>query len=150
TFTFALSPTGASYPDTVTFSMKGLPAGANATTSATSVSSTAGPQTITLTIKAPTNSSAYNIPQGPGRRNAPLVFAVLLPLLGISGLRRRWRGFRGAIRLMVLLTAGILVTWSVSGCGGNVSGVLGRSYSISVTAASGSVQHTAFVDVTVK
>jgi sugar lactone lactonase YvrE len=150
TFTFALSPTGASYPDTVTFSMKGLPAGANATTSATSVSSTAGPQTITLTIKAPTSSSADNVPQGPGRRNAPLVFAVLLPLLGISGLRRRRWGFRGAIRLMVLLTAGILVTWSVSGCGGNVSGVLGRSYSISVTAASGSVQHTAFVDVTVK
>lgn len=148
TFNFALAPSSTNYPGTVTFSMEGVPAGAISTLSATSVSSSAGPQTISLTITSSSNSASVH-PLRSNRRYAPLAFALLLPLLGLRRIRLRRRKLFHAFRLMILLAAGALTIWPLFGCGA-VSGVLGNSYSVAVTAISGPMQHTAFVNVTVK
>lgn len=149
TFSFALAPTYTNYPGTVTFSVEGLPAGATDSLSAKSVSRTAGSQTITLTIRSASGTASIS-PPGSGRRYAPFALALLLPFLGLGKLRSRRRKVLGAIRLLVLVTAGMLTISSLSGCGGAVSGSLGSSYSVAVTATSGNLQHTAFVSVTVK
>ena len=148
TFNFALAPTNSSYPGTVTFSVAGLPAGATGTLSATSVSSNAGPQTITLSVKASSSNSAFVRRKPFYRRFSPLVLAFLLPLLGLRTIRLGRRKLLSVVGLMILLVAGTLAILPLSGCGA-ASGVLGRSYSVSVMASSGTVQHTAFVNVTV-
>jgi streptogramin lyase len=148
TFNFALAPTSADYPGTVSFSVEGAPAGAISVMSATSVPSDSGPQTVTLTIRSSSSNSASVRPLRSGRHYAPVGFAILLPFLGLLRLRLR-RKFLSGLGLMVLLAAGTLTTWPLCGCGGAVSGVLGQSYSVAVTAKSGTEQHTAFVSVTV-
>ena len=148
TFNFALAPDAASYPGTVTFSLDGLPSGANGSISVTSVPSTGGPQTITLAITVGSGNSASIAPPNMGRGLGPLALALLLPFLGLSGLGRRNRKLFNASRVTVLLAAGALTILPLSGCG-SVSGVLGHSYSVAVAAKAGTVQHTAFVNITI-
>src|SRR6185437_9013206 len=121
--------------------VQGLPAGATGTLSATSVSSNAGPQTITLTVKASSSTSASVREAPSNRRFAPLALALLLPLLGLRRLRLGRRKLLNCFGLILLLVAGTLAMLPLSGCGGSVSGVLGRSYSVAVMASSGTVQH---------
>ncbi len=148
-FNFALAPTSTNYPDIVTFSVHGLPASATGSLSVTSVPSTAGPQTITLTVKSLSGSASNNTSQNPGRHFNPLALALLLPFLGLPGLRLKRRKLLRGLRLLALVAAACLASWSLSGCG-SVSGILGHGYSVAVTATSGTVQHTAFVDLSVK
>lgn len=149
TFSFALAPTNGNYPGTVTFSVGGLPAGASSSISPTSISSTAGPQTVTFTIQASTGSALGSAPKDPGNHDSPLALVLLLPFLGFSGLRLRRRNLHRGLRLLIMLVVGCMASWSLSGCS-SASGILGHSYSIAVTATSGAAQHTAFVNLDVK
>jgi sugar lactone lactonase YvrE len=149
TFSFSLAPSSTQYPGPVTFSIQGLPPGASSTISPASVSSGAGPQTITVTIHSPTGISASISPTHSDRHYAPFAFALFLPLLGLRKLRLKNRKAFRALVLIMLLGAGSLSLLPISGCGA-VSGILGESYSLSVTASSDTLQHTAFVTVTVK
>lgn len=148
-FNFALAPSYANYPATVTFSVNGLPPGASSSFSATSVPSNAGPQTIALSITVSSGNSASAQRLNSNRRYSPLAFAMLLPLLGLRRFRFRRKKLLNAMRLIIFLAAGALTTSAFSGCA-SVSGVLGSSYSVAVTATSDTMQQTAFVNVIVK
>ena len=150
TFNFKLDPNGGNYPGMVSFSVDGLPPGASYTVSPTSVPSTAGSQTITVTIRSSSGISASVAPPRSGRRHTPFLLALLLPFLGLRRLRIKSRNLSSALVLMVLLAAGALTIFPVSGCTAELSGILGQSYSVAVTATSGTEQHTAFVNMTVK
>jgi CSLREA domain-containing protein len=146
TYNFAIAPTETIYPGPVTFAVGGLPTGATYTLSTTSLSATAGPQSISLTVKAPSTLARNEVP---GRRSpSPMFFAMFLPLVAGLGFRRR---IPRALTLALFAVAGVLGMSALSGCG---SGSNSQYYVVQVTATSGPsndlVQQVAYVSLTVE
>jgi len=136
-YTYALAPLGGQYPGSnVTYTVTGLPPGATYTLTPTSgtVSQTAGSQTLTLTIL-----TAQAVAMNRLRETAPWTLALLLPLF----LRRKHRRRLAQSLLLLLLLAGAAFT--VTGCAAP-NGFFGQpiaNYTITVTATSGSITHSA-------
>jgi hypothetical protein len=76
---------------------------------------------------------------------SPLL-GILLPLFGIRLSRRTHK--RPSLYLTALLSLGIVLT--ISGCGGGFFNLAPRTYPITVTATSGSLQHSTTVNLTVE
>ena len=144
TFQFTIAPQGA-FGNTITFSVSGLPPGSTARFDPASLTPSTTSQTVVLTIQ--TAQSAVSSRPAPGMTKAPLLFCLLLPLLGI------WRVRRFRRRFFVLLTAvaSLGISIAISGCvSGGFFSVASHTYSITVTATSGSIQHSTIVDLTVQ
>lgn len=147
-YSFTVTPANGTYPANVNFTATGLPPGATATFSPASIAANAGAQTVVVSIQTAAVSAFSH-----GKGAAPIVLALLL--LPISGWRRaRLAGRRSKqiLRLLlflVLMTAGMA---GMTGCGtGN--GYLGQgnqSYTVTLTATSGAVQHSATVTLNVE
>ena len=137
-FTFQVTPTFGSYPAPVTFSVSGLPPNTTATFSPTSIPVNGGPVTVTLTIQT-AGLSARNAIE---RHGSVLTFALLL--LPIS-LARKFRKARPNLNrlftLALLLLLGAAAGAGLTGCGSTNNNQL-KSYTLSVTASSGTAQHT--------
>jgi hypothetical protein len=135
-YTYALVPLGGQYPGSnVTYTVTGLPTGATYTLTPTSgsVTRTAGPQALTLTI-----TTAHALAMNHLRQTVPWTLALLLPFFLRRKLRRRL-----AQSLMLLLMAGAAFT--LTGCAAP-NGFFGQpiaNYSITVTATSGNITHSA-------
>jgi hypothetical protein len=136
-YTYALAPLGGQYPGAnVTYTVTGLPPGATYTLTPTSgsVTQTAGPKTLTLTI-----TTAQALAMNRLRQTAPWSLALLLPLF----LRRKLR--RSLAQSLVLLFLLGAAAFTVTGCA-DPNGFFGQpvaNYSITVTATSGGVTHSA-------
>jgi hypothetical protein len=144
TFQFTIAPQGA-FGNTITFSVSGLPPGSTARFDPASLTPSTTSQTVVLTIQ--TAQSAVSSRPAPGMTKAPLLFCLLLPLLGI------WRVRRFRRRFFVLLTAvaSLGISIAISGCvSGGFFSVASHTYPITVTATSGSIQHSTIVDLTVQ
>jgi hypothetical protein len=142
TFSFSLAPVGGAYPGAVSFTATGLPAGATATFSPASIAANGGAQTVTLTVKT---SAQAKVDMPVSHRGSLIVFALLfLPLAGTRRMRRvaRKLGRGMGVALLLLLSLGAVA--GLSGCGGDSSPTTPtpKSYTIAVTATSGSAQHT--------
>jgi hypothetical protein len=136
-YTYALAPLGGKYPGAnVTYTVTGLPPGAtySLTPNSGSVTQSAGSQTLTLTI-----TTAQAVAMNHVRETAPWTLALLLPFFLRRKLRRKL-----AQPLMLLLLLGA-VAFTVTGCAAP-NGFFGQpitNYTITVTATSGSVTHSA-------
>jgi hypothetical protein len=149
-FTFKLAPLGGTYPGDVTFSVAGLPPGANYTITPATVGQAAGPQAETLRIQTAglvAGADPNDNPSG-GPALPPLFLSIALVPLSLIRLRRQ-RKVPGARFLVLLLitVATLVVCVGLSGCGsGNgFFGVAPKNYTITVTASSSSIQHAASV-----
>jgi hypothetical protein len=137
TYTYALAPVGGQYPGAVvTYTPTGLPPGATYTlTPATgTVTATGGPQTLTLIVNTP-----QAVAMERARQSAPWTVALLLPLFAM---RRKRRRLAQAMTMLMLLAVG---AFAVTGCA-NPHGFFGepaQNYTITVTATSGSITHSA-------
>ena len=147
TFQIAVKPLYGTYPGPVTFTSVGAPSTAAVTFSPSTIEANGGSTTVTLTIK--TSGSANLAPADTGSKRSPLAWAlVLIPLLGLSRLRRQGRRLSRLATLLLLLgctLAGAMVT----GCGGSVN-LIEHDYSVVVTATSGNVIHNIPVTLDVK
>ena len=147
TYQIAVKPLYGSYPGPVTFTSVGAPSTSTVTFSPATVAANGGSTTVTLTIK--TNASANLAPGDTGSKRSPLAWALLLiPLLGLSRLRRQGRRLSRLATLLLLLGC-TLVGAMVTGCGGSVN-LIEHDYSIVVTATSGNVIHNVPVTLDVK
>ena len=141
-FTFALAPTSGEYPGPVTFAVTGLPAGATATFTPTSVAYGGGAQTVTMAVAVP--AATASLRHGLGSHKAPLMLALLLPPI-FGSLRKR--------KLWTALLAGTLLAMMVlAGCGDSKKIT---PYAITVTATAtpntnGVVQHSTNVTLDVR
>jgi len=147
TYTLQIAPTGGAYPDNVTFTASGVPAGASFNFSPALVPANNGPATVNFTVQttaARASNSHVNL-GGPQNRFTPVTLGLLLlPLVGMRKVRKGLR--KTALPLCALLLWG---TMSLIGCGGSVQGQ-GQSYNITVTATSGTLQHSTTVTLQVK
>jgi hypothetical protein len=154
TFTFMVSPVSpaTTFPAAITLTVSGLPKGATATFSPTSIASGAGSTTVTLTVITPITTLSHNQSPVQGAR-WPLV-AVALLLLPLAGrFRRTGRRLSRMLSLMLLVAAGLTAAGALNGCGGVSTGYFGQApatSSITVTGTSGSLNHTASVSLTVE
>jgi len=140
-YNLAIAPTYASYPGTVNFSVTGLPQNATVSFSPASLAADAGKQTVTMAV----NTAGVLAESRPTslRRNAVAVMAfLLLPLFGAGRLRREGRRLANLICVLIALLAATALT----GCGVNTKMVT-QTFTLTVTATSGTVQHTSTVSL---
>jgi CSLREA domain-containing protein len=146
-YNFALAPLYGSYAGPVSFSVTGLPAGAVASFTPSSVAANGGPMPVVMTVQTAT-AIAHNDKNG----NSPLGRGIVLALLLLPfGMKRKLREkLRGRMLLLVLLMAGLTAT--LTGCGSSSGFTLQSpgTYTLTVTAIGGTLQHSQTVTLIVQ
>lgn len=150
-YTFSISPESVNYAGPVTFSVGGLPPGATASFTPSTIPASGGAQTVTMTIQTPAATAHNRTPTSPlgGGKVPAMLSLLLLPLVVNNKLRRRL----GTQLLMLVLFMGALVGLAaITGCGSGVgfSQEEPQTYTLTVTATSGSLQQTNTVRLTVQ
>jgi hypothetical protein len=144
-----VTPLSGMYPGQVNFSISGLPSGATGTFSPASIAANGGAETVSLTIQT-ASASANNAISPLGLKLAPIALGLLLlPFTKARRLRTSGRTLRRMLCLALLLTGGAISPGVLSGCGSS-NGFLGqtpKNYTVTVTATSGTVQHTTSVNL---
>jgi hypothetical protein len=146
TYTLVVTPVYGAYNQPITFTVSGLPAGATASFSSTTV--TPGSQTtqVTLTIVDAPLASALN--PGPRARTAAILLSLVLPILGLGSRQRRVRRLFARLALAVLFAGAAA---ELSGCG--ASGFFNQppqTSTVTITGASGSEQQSVTLTLTVE
>jgi hypothetical protein len=148
TYQVVVAPLYGTYPGPVAFTITGLPLGATATFSPSSIPANGGQQTVTVSIQTAGTSAALQQAPLSGRFRVPLALAfLLLPLIGARRLRRHGKNFNRLWCALLLLLG--MAAVGLSGCGGHTNSPAPTTYTLTITAASGSVQHTTAVTLTV-
>jgi hypothetical protein len=146
-FTYNLAPTSGSsiYPGAVSLAVSGCPTGSTCTLSPTSFAANAGAQTVTLAVQTAAVTARSR------ESHTPWSLALLLlPLAGARRLRRSSQRLQKLLLVAVFLFAGAALV-GLTGCGGGaITPPQSQNYSITVTAASGAVQHTSTVNLDVQ
>jgi hypothetical protein len=152
-YTLTVTPQNNSFTNPVSFSAAGLPSKTSFVFTPTSVTPGASPATSTLAIS--TTAGDPFLAHNSEKSHAPL-YALLLPFMGIvlSGFRQRRskKGIAGWMVLVILLTCSVI---GLPGCAGPSKnfqnlGTPPGTYMITVTASSGTVQHSAPVTLIVQ
>jgi CSLREA domain-containing protein len=136
TYSFALAPLNGSYPGPVSFSVTGLPTGATASFTPGSVAVSGGATPVVMTVQA-ASATAQNKSNSPFGRGIVLAL-LLLPFVAKRSVREK---MKSRMLLLVLLMAGVTAT--LTGCG-STNGFLLQSpqtYTLTVTASSGTLEH---------
>ena len=149
-YSFQIAPASGVYPASVTFAATGLPAGATATFSPATIPASGGAQTVTVSIQTAAATAATSFPgQALGTISLGL---ILLPFAGARRLRQSGKRLALFGCLVLLLAAGTVTTAGLTGCGAS-NGFFGeaqRTYTVILTATSGTVQHTTTVTLDVQ
>jgi sugar lactone lactonase YvrE len=142
-YSFTLTPTAGIFTDAVSFSVSGLPAGATASFSPATIAAGSAATSVTMTVQT-AKTTARNEQQSTARKYAPLAFALLLlPLAGARRIRKQARSW-----MVLLFFVGALAA-TLGGCGGYYTQGA-KSYTVTITATSGSLSHTSTVTLTVE
>jgi hypothetical protein len=156
TVNVTVTPTlGTAFPSAVTLSASGLPAGSTASFSPQSLAAGSNSDSATLTIVL-AKQIVSNAPVNRFGARIALAFASGLLLLPFVK-RKRWPNRGDGAKLagiVLLLIAGICATLSLTACGGGGgSGYFGqqaKNFTVNVTAAAGTLSHTASATFTVE
>jgi CSLREA domain-containing protein len=162
TYSIALAPANGVYPGPVTFAVTGLPIGAIATFSPSTLAANAGAQTVTLKVQT-AGTSASNVWPNSCPRSRGMTFEtagvslamLLLPLALPRRLKRTRTTLARHVMIFLFLLGGVAGMAGLSGCGGSsFSSSTGQSppqgYNLVVTVTSGAVQHNFDLTLTVE
>ena len=146
TYNFALAPLSGSYPGAVSFSVTGLPTGATASFTPGSVAVGGGATPVVMAVQTASAIARNHNGNNPFGRGIVLVF-LILPFVAKRSVREK---MKGRMLLLVLLMAGVAAT--LTGCG-STNGFMLQSpgtYTLTVTASSGTLQHSQTVTLIVQ
>jgi hypothetical protein len=145
TYNFALAPLSGNYPGAVSFSVTGLPTGATASFTPSSVAVGAGATPVVMTVQT-ASATAQNKSNSPFGRGIVLAF-LLLPFVAKRSVREK---LKGRMLLLVLLMAGVTAT--LTGCGSTNGFMLQspQTYTLTVTVTSGTFAHSQAVTLIVQ
>jgi hypothetical protein len=152
-FTLTITPVGATtFPVITTLVATGLPSGATATFSPSSILAGSLATTVTMTIHVP-QIAAKNNPaaSNPALRLAP--FSLALLLLPFAGrLRKTGKRLGRAMSVFLMLIAGMAAVAGLSGCGNTIGffGQAPQSHQVTVTATMGTLSHSTNVTLYVQ
>jgi uncharacterized membrane protein len=135
-------------PAAITFSVSGLPAGATYTLTPTSLASGVASSTVTLNIQTALTTAAAK-PGASGTIASLSLALLLLPFVG--KLRKAGKRFGRMLSILLLLGAGLAAMAGLNGCGsGGFLSQAQKSYTVTVTATSGTLSHSTSVTLTVE
>ncbi len=146
TYSLSVSPVGGSFSNSVSFACHGAPAFATCTVTPQSINSGSPASVVTVTVQTAGTTAAVKMPSG--KRSSFLASWIFGPvgifgviLLGANGRRKPQACIATALIVMLLLLTGCS-----GGAGGQKTPVVSNStppgtYSLSLTAVSGTVQH---------
>jgi hypothetical protein len=142
-YSFALIPASGSFSNAVTFSVSGLPTGATATFSPSTIAAGSGATNVTLTLQT-ANTTAQLEQKNRVGKAAPLALALLfLPLWGMRRRTRQWFA-------LLIVFGGLAASTALTACGGSFFSQAAQSYSVTVNVTSGSVTHSSVVTLNVE
>jgi hypothetical protein len=149
TYNVQVAPLNVLYPGTVTFSVSGLPAGATATFTPSTVAANGGTVPVTMTVQTASQLSLNKL-----KGSAELPIALALLVLPFAAFKRR-KSLSAAGRYLLLafiVLAGAAATTGLTGCGtGNgFFGQAPQNYNLTITATSGTIQHSVSVTLNVQ
>ena len=150
-FQLVISPVApaATFPSAVNLAVTGLPPGAIATLTPSTLPAGSGTTTVALAITTSTNLIGFR--DNPFVRGMPFALALLL-LPFARRMRCTARRFRRAISLLLLIAVGAIVAAGISGCSA-ASGFFAQApkvYSITATGTSGTLSHSTTVTLTIE
>jgi hypothetical protein len=149
-YTLAVStPSGDPFPQAITFAVTGLPSGATATFSPSTVAAGFSATNVTMTVTVSNSAAIHSRPFPFGTGVLPLALGLILLPFGRMQRKSSQRFFR-----LVCITIGSTALFGVLACssgggGGSKSTPTPQSYSLTVTAASGSLSHSTTLNLTV-
>jgi sugar lactone lactonase YvrE len=151
-YPLVIGPTsGTTFPAAVSFTVTGLPTGATATITPSTLPASAGVTNVTLTIQVPVQTASLHRNDLFALALSPLALGLLL--LPFGGMIRRAAGKRAQpVCLLLLVFAGTLLL-ALAGCGTTSSGYFGQkqqSYTLTFTATSGTLSHSTLLTLTVQ
>ena len=137
TYSFGVSPLYGTYASSLSFTVMGLPTGATASFTPSTVAANSGATTVVLSVQTAAATAQNHSPFNHSR--GIVVALLLLPFVSKRSVREK---LKGRLLLMVLLMAGM--TAAMSGCGSSGGFTLQspQTYTLTVTATGGSVQHS--------
>jgi hypothetical protein len=143
-FPLMMTPVGGpTMPAAVSLTVTGLPLGATAVFSPSSVAANAGTSNVTLQVSLPSQAALLPLHRPFGGSPFPVALAlVLLPFA--AKLRKAASRFN---KLLVLALVGATLAVGMTGCGATFKS---QSYSLTITATSGSLSHSTAVQLTVQ
>ena len=155
TFTYKIAPTGGAYPGAVSFTVSGLPSGVGYSLAQSTLAANAGTRTVTMTI-----TTAGLLASSERPKQSPWPPRVRTALKGrrtsaaghfARGATAQEGAGRGML-LMLLVAAGCAAAIGVSGCGVQTRLLEQgpQSYTLTITATSGTVQHCSTVNLNLK
>ncbi len=154
-YTLAVAPpSGTVLAGPITFTVTGLPPGVSAAFSPATVSLGSAATNVTMTVAVPKQSAALRLERPFSGAALPLAMAlILLPCAG--QLRRSSRHFSQMVCVLSIGMGCTVLVAGLAGCGG--SGSSGgnsssqpQSYTLTITATSGSLSHTVTAGLTVE
>jgi hypothetical protein len=155
TFSYSIAPTAGTYPGMVSFTVSGLPSGAEYSLSPSTIAANAGKQTLTLTVTVPGILTSFrrestSLWQRCGETTLSL--GILLPLVTLRKKRKLWQDAGKRALLVFAVLAGVVAAIGLSGCGADSSLVKQgpQSYVVTMTATCGAVQHSSTVTLKVQ
>lgn len=147
-------PSGTALAGPITFTVTGLPAGATATFSPTTVALGSPATDVTMAVAVPKQSAALRLERLFSGEGLPAAMAlILLPCAGL--LRRSSRRFSQMVCVLLIGMGGTVLVAGLAGCGGSSSsggnsGSQPQSYTLTITATSGSLSHVVTTGLTVE
>ncbi|MFL6427308.1 MAG: beta strand repeat-containing protein [Acidobacteriaceae bacterium] len=141
-----VAPTNTAYPGTVTFTATGLPAGDTISFTPATVAANAGMTPSNVSVQTAPQLAASNLQT----KSLPILLGVLI--LPFAGSRRMRKGAGRYLWILIVILGGAAVTTGLTGCGtGNgFFGQIPQTYNITITATSGTIQHSVNVTLNVQ
>ena len=142
--------TGTTFPAALTLSVTGVPNGAISTITPETLPAGSGRSNVELTVQLPSQTASLGHSEMLALRFSPIMLGLLLPL---AGKIRRPTGKGGRWILLSLLALASISIVGLTSCGGKNTGFLGNSqtsYTLTVTATSGSLSHSTTLNLTVQ
>ncbi len=152
-YKFDLAPVGSTtFLNDLNLTISGLPPGTTYTFTPASIAAGSGTTSVVLNIKTSSSLSAQNrLPQGDPTSHRGLPIALgMLGLAGLGVVRKHGRKMPRMLMVLLLCLGSLLPIAALSGCAGGYFTLTPTTYSVSVTGAEGSIQHTATATLVVQ
>jgi len=151
-YTLTLTPANPTFASPVAFTASGLPDGVTASFNPPAIAAGSAASSTTMTLAASAQAQLPRAPAGVfrGSMGASALALLLFPVAFSRRMRRVSKRLSTAARLLLVILA-LALSGALTACGGGGFFTHATtSYTVAVTATSGSVSHTANVTLTVQ